>query len=132
MKNSTEVRVYYSETDHGGAVYYANYLKWFEIGRTELLRQHGFDYATFEKRGLIAPVVDVHCEYKHPALYNDLIAIETSIEKIGNTSITFAYEIKNKETDKLLAKGSTVNVFVDMKTQKPTPLPNELRDSFEK
>lgn len=65
-------RVYYSDTGHGHVVYYANYLRWFEIGRTEILRQNGFDYADFEKRGIIAPVVEVHCNYKSQALYNDI------------------------------------------------------------
>ena len=51
--NETEQRVYYADTDHGGVVYYANYLKWFEIGRTEILRQSGLDYADFEKNGMI-------------------------------------------------------------------------------
>lgn len=53
--NATEQRVYYADTDHGHVVYYSNYLKWFEIGRTEILRQSGFDYNEFEKQGIIAP-----------------------------------------------------------------------------
>ena len=71
--NITEQRVYYADTDHGGVVYYANYLKWFEIGRTEILRQSGFDYNEFEKQGIIAPVVEVKCSYKEPARYNDVM-----------------------------------------------------------
>ena len=62
--NETEQRVYYADTDHGQVVYYSNYLKWFEIGRTEILRQSGFDYSDFEKQNIIAPVVEVKCNYK--------------------------------------------------------------------
>src|SRR3989338_11416573 len=114
--NRTEQRVYYSDTDHGGVVYYANYLKWFEIGRTEILRQNKIDYNNFEKRELIAPVVEVKCAFKELARYNDIIIIETKIEHIGNSSMKFAYSIIRKNDKKLLAEGYTVNVFVDMKT----------------
>ena len=128
--NRTEQRVYYSDTDHGGVVYYANYLKWFEIGRTEILRENGFDYADFEKQGILAPVVEVHCNYKSPASYNDIIIIKTAIENIGNTSIKFHYDVIRKKGKKLLADGHTVNVFVDKKTMKPIRIPDDLRKAL--
>ena len=131
MKNKTEIRVYYADTDHGGIVYYANYLKWFEIGRTEILRQAGFNYADYEKKSLIAPVVEVKCNYNDSARYNDLIIIETAIEKIGNSSIKFNYNIIRKKDKKLLAEGYTINVFVDMKTKKSTKIPEELRKALQ-
>ena len=130
--NKTEQRVFYADTDHGGVVYYSNYLKWFEIGRTELLRDYGFDYADFEESGLIAPVVEVHCTYRHPARYNDKILIKTGIKNVGNSSIKFHYEIIRKKDDKLLAKGYTVNVFVDKKTMKSVPIPKELRTGIQR
>ena len=129
--NQTEHRVYYADTDHGGVVYYSNYLKWFEIGRTEILRQSGFDYADFEKQGLIAPVVEVHCIYKQSAKYNDIIIIKTTIENIGNSSIKFNYKVIRKKDDVLLAEGYTVNVFVGIKTKKPLRIPDELRKTLE-
>ena len=129
--NITEQRVYYSDTDHGGVVYYANYLKWFEIGRTEILRQTGFNYSDFEKQGIIAPVVEVHCNYKAPVKYNDIIIIKTTIENIGNSSIKFHYEIIRKSDNTLLAEGYTVNVFVDKKTMKSTKIPDELRKGLQ-
>jgi len=129
--NETEQRVYYKDTDHVGVVYYANYLKWFEIGRTEILRQVNFDYKQFKKQGLIAPVVEVKCNYKEPVRYNDLIIIKTTIDKIGNSSIKFDYKIINKKTKNLLAEGYTVNVFVDIKTMKSKSIPEELRKALE-
>lgn len=128
--NETEHRVYYSDTDHGGAAYYANYLKWFEIGRTEILRKHGFNYSDFEKKGLIAPVVEVKCTYKSPARYDDIIVLKTKIASIGNSSIRFDYEITGKKAGTLLAEGYTVNVFVDIKSNKPIKVPDELRKAF--
>ena len=125
--NETEQRVYYSDTDHGGVVYYANYLKWFEIGRTEILRKAGFDYSDFEKQGIIVPVVEVKCNFKFPAQYNDLIIIKTSIDNIGNSSIKFIYEIIRKKDNKLLAEGYTVNVFVNKKEIKSMEIPDKLR-----
>ncbi|MBI2135087.1 acyl-CoA thioesterase [Candidatus Woesearchaeota archaeon] len=129
--NETEQRVYYADTDHGGVVYYSNYLKWFEIGRTEILRQLGLNYADFEKKGLIAPVVEVKCSYRGPALYNDIIIIRTKIENMGNSSIRFSYEIINRKNGKLLAEGYTVNVFVDRKTMKSARIPEELRKAMQ-
>ena len=129
--NETWQRVFYSDTDHGGVVYYSNYLKWFEIGRTEILRQSGFDYNDFEKQGIIAPVVEVKCGYKEPARYNDVVIIKTTIGNIGNSSIEFQYEIIKKKGNKLLAEGYTVNVFVEKKTIKSVPIPKELRSKIE-
>lgn len=129
--NETEYRVYYSDTDHGGVVYYANYLKWFEIGRTEILRQYGFNYANFENQNIMAPVVEVKCNYKLAAKYNDIVMIKTNIEKLGNSSIRFHYEIIRKKDNKLLAEGYTVNVFVDKKTMNSTKIPNNLRKSLQ-
>ena len=125
--NQTELRVYYSDTNHGYVVYYSNYLKWFEIGRTEILRQVGYDYSDFEKQNLIAPVVEVKCNYKQPARYNDIIIIKTTIDNIGNSSIKFNYDIIRKNDKVVLANGYTINVFVNMKTQESTPIPEELR-----
>jgi len=133
MKNNkTELRVYYADTDHGHVVYYANYLKWFEVGRTELLRQYGFNYSDIEKKGIIAPVVEVKCNYKHPARYNDTIIIRTTIADIGNSSIKFDYKISRKSDNQALAEGYTVNVFVNIKTKKSTKIPDDLRKTITK
>ena len=131
MKNSTEVRVYYADTDHEGVVYYANYLKWFEIGRTEILRQYGYDYSGIEKKDIIVPVVEVKCSYKQSAKYNDVVIINTTIGNIGNSSIMFNYEIIRKKDKKLLAEGYTINVFVDRKTMKSIKIPEELRKALQ-
>jgi len=129
--NETEQRVYYADTDHGHVVYYANYLKWFETGRTELLRDFGFNYVDFEKKDLIVPVVEVKCNYKEPARYNDIIIIKTTIVNIGNSSVKFNYKIIRKKDNKLLAEGYTVNVFVNINIRKSTKIPDELRKALE-
>lgn len=123
MKHIHNVRVTYADTDHAGAVYYANYLKWLEIGRTEILRERGLTYAEFEKHGIVAPVVHVEIDYKDTPKYDELVEIHTTLEAIGNSSITFSYEIKKGE--KLFATAKTVNVFT--KDRKKVPVPEQIR-----
>ena len=125
-KNKTEHRVRYSDTDHFGVVYYARYLDWFEAGRTEILREHGTNYADLEKKGVFAPVVEVKVNYKVPAKYDQIVIVETEIEKIGNTSIKFNYKVFNKENMKLLAEAYTVNVFINQ-DMKPVKVPEEVK-----
>jgi len=131
-KNVVERRVYYHDTDHAGVVYYANYFKWFEIGRAELLRQEGISYAALEKNGLIAPVAEAQCTYKTPAVYDETVCITTWIGKIGNSSVHFKYRITKKGSDVLVAEGSTVNVFIDVKKRNPVNVPKEMRVRFSK
>ncbi|HIH05376.1 TPA: acyl-CoA thioesterase [Candidatus Woesearchaeota archaeon] len=130
FSSTTEQRVYYADTDHGGVAYYASYLRRFEVGRTELLRELGIEQGELDREGILLPVVEVKCEYKSPALYNDIILIETSIMKIGNKSITFSYGILRKEGRKLLAQGHTVNVFA--KGTSSTEIPPDIRKKLEK
>jgi len=131
MKNKMDIRVYYADTDHEGVVYYANYLRWFEIGRTEILRQYGYDYCDIKKKNIIVPVVEVKCNYNDSAKYNDVIIIETSIERTRNSSIKFSYKIIRKKDEKLLAEGYTVNVFVGRKTMSSIKIPEELRKALQ-
>ena len=128
--NRIERRVYHSDTIPGRDVYYANYLKWFEVGRAELLRQLGFDYNKYEKRGNSAPVVEVKCDYKGSAEYDDVIIIKTNVGNIGKNSIKFKYEILRKKDNKLLVDGYTVHVFINTKKRKHVEVPEELREKL--
>lgn len=126
MKNITEHRVRYADTDHFGVVYYARYLDWFEAGRTEILRAKGITYAELEKKGLFAPVVEVKVNYKKPARYDDIVELETSVEHVGNSSIKFVYKVFNKKTKELLCEAYTVNVFIN-KEMESVRIPDEVR-----
>jgi len=130
MKNLTEHRIRYGDTDHFGVVYYARYLDWFEAGRTEILRVNGITYSELEKKGLFAPVVEIKVNYKKPPRYDDLVVVETSVDKIGNSSIKFNYKVFNKKTNDLLAEAYTVNVFIN-KEMKPVRIPDEVRKALE-
>ena len=123
----TQQRVIYADTDAGGVVYYANYLKYFEIGRRELLRKLGIDIVNLDSKGIIVPVVEVKCNYLRPARYDDLLMIETKISQINDKSIKFEYEIKRKSDKTLLTKGYTINVFVDKNKMKSCNIPIDVK-----
>ena len=86
-QNKYIYRVRYHDTDHFGVMYYANYLRLFEIGRTEILRDNGISYAELEKQGFFAPVKEVKVIYNSPARYDDEVVLETKIENIGNSCL---------------------------------------------
>ena len=124
--NKTEIRIRYADTDHFGVVYYANYLNFFEAGRTEILRENGISYKEYEEKGFFAPVVHVEVDYKCSARYDDLIEIETKIEKIGNSSVHFAYIVRNKSDNCILVTAKTINVFIKKSGEKIS-VPEEIR-----
>jgi acyl-CoA thioester hydrolase len=108
----TEYRVIYGDTDQMGVVYYANYLRFFEAGRNEYLRAHGARYRDVEAELQIhLPVVEAHVAYKLPARYDDLLAVETTLAKVGKASARFEYRVLRAE--ELLATGHTVHACVD-------------------
>ena len=111
--NLTTYRVIYGDTDQMGVVYYANYLRWFEKGRSELLRQSGIPYVTVERLGIHFPVTEVSCRYFRSAHYDDLIKIETRLSSLGRASLTFLYRIFRENEDTLLASGSSKHACVD-------------------
>lgn len=112
-KAETEVRVRYQETDQMGVAYHANYLVWFEVGRTEFMRKIGMPYAEFEKGGLYLPVLKAYCEYKHAVRYDDLLTIITRLEQLQNVRLTFHYDVRRES--KLLASGYTEHAFINEK-----------------
>lgn len=107
------VRVRYKDTDQMGVAYYANYLVWFEVGRTELMRSAGLPYSEFEKNNLYLPVLKAYCEYRSAARYDDELAVLTHIKSMHNIRLTFSYEIKHE--NRLLATGYTEHVFMNEK-----------------
>jgi acyl-CoA thioester hydrolase len=127
---STPLRVRYAETDQMGVVYYANYLVWFEIGRTDFCRQHGFSYREMEvKDGLYIMVAEVRCRYKAPARYDDDIQVRTCLREVRNRVLVFAYEVCRQPGDEVLAEGETIHVITDREGH-PRALPDQYRELF--
>ncbi len=126
---TTEVRVLYGDTDAGGVVYNANYLRYFEMGRTELMRDHVCSYREIEERGFVLPVTECWARYKAPAFYDDLLIIETSVAEVNRIKCKFSYRILRNEKDgkrpRLLVKGFTVHAAIT-REGKLTRLPDEI------
>src|SRR5260221_2595960 len=88
------IRVRYAETDQMGVVYHSNYLIWFEVGRVELMRALGFDYKLMElEDDTFIVVADVHCRYHHPARYDELLTVRTTILEAKNHTLQFASDL---------------------------------------
>ncbi len=126
---TTTCRVLYGDTDAGGVVYNANYLRYFEMGRTEYMREWVCSYSDIEKLGIVLPVTECYTRFKAPAHYDDLIIIETSLAELRKISCRFTYRITRKEPGKerpkLLVKGYTVHASIN-REGKLTPLPADI------
>ena len=131
----TTVRVLYGDTDAGGVVYNANYLRYFEYGRTEMMREHVCSYKEIEELGFILPVTECWARYKAPAFYDDLLIIETEISEISPIKCKISYRIlreeEGKEKPKLLVKGYTVHAAITAEG-KLTRLPDIMQERLEK
>ena len=109
--SQTQIRVRYAETDQMGVVYHSNYFPYFESARAESIRQLGYTYADMEKMGVFMPVVDVHCKYLRPALYDDLLTVKTILKELPvQHKIEFHHEVFN-EKNELLANGKDHFIF---------------------
>ena len=128
--NVTSYRVIYGDTDQMGVVYYANYLRWFERGRSEFLRQIGLPYSTIEQQGFHFPVTEVNCRYATPSRYDDVVRIETEIMELGRASLSFGYRISREANNDLLATGSTKHACID-RAGKVTRIPRMLIEAMD-
>ncbi len=122
-------RVLYSDTDAGGVVYNANYLRFFELGRSEFMRELVISYNEMENQGYIMPVVESYLRFKAPAHYDDMLIIKTAIQDIKEVSCRFNYQILHKENNSLLVKGFTVHASVN-RQGKLKKLPHDFIDKL--
>ena len=129
--HETTIRVIYGDTDAATVVYHANYLRYFEIGRTELMREKVSSYHEIQKLGIILPVTECQLRYKAPAFYDDILTVECYVAKLTNLTCRFNYKIMREEGEKrkLLVKGYTVHAAVN-KDGKLTKLPQEMFDKI--
>jgi len=112
--HETTIRVRYAETDRMGVVYHANYLVWFEIGRTEFCRARGFSYKDMEENEhAFLVVAESYCRYKAPAQYDDEMVIRTHITELRRRSVRFGYEIIRAADGLIIAEGETGHVVTD-------------------
>jgi acyl-CoA thioester hydrolase len=127
---AAQLRVRYAETDQMGVVYHSNYVVWFEVGRVEMLRQLGFTYRDMEQQdNTHIAVVDVHCRFKYPARYDDLIDIRTRLINVRESLLHFGYEIRRAEDGKALAEGESMHIVVNSEFRR-IHLPKKYLDPF--
>jgi acyl-CoA thioester hydrolase len=121
----SQVRVRYAETDQMGVAWHGGYLAWFEVGRTDLLRDRGCTYRELEAQGLRLPVVECSVRYLRPAHYDDVLQIHTRLAELRGARVGFAYEVRREGDAQPLATGSTTHAALDGRGR-PRRLPEDL------
>ena len=122
--------MHYALTDQMGVVYYGNYAQFYEIGRTEAIRQLGYTYKDIEAMGIIMPVVEMNSKFLRPAKYDDLITVKTTLRELPTGhAINFFFEIFNDD-DKLLNAGNVILYFMEAVTMKRAKMPAELEEKL--
>ncbi|WP_270181952.1 acyl-CoA thioesterase [Alkalihalobacillus sp. CinArs1] len=116
--STTPITVRYAETDQMGVVYHANYLIWFELGRTTLINDLGFKYADMEEEGILSPVVDIEASYKRPVRYGDEVRVKTWVEHYDGIRVVYGYEV-TKEDDTICVTGKSVHTCVKKESFRP-------------
>ncbi len=138
--HKTEIRVRYADTDQMKFVYNGKYFEYFEVGRTEMLREIGLPYNLIENEGYQLPVLETHAKFITPAKYDDILIVETRVKDFLSFRIHNDYRIFRKGTDELIAEGFTEHVFIKESTKKPSRPPEFFikamkpfyKDEFEK
>ena len=125
MEHVATVRVIFGDTDAAGIVYYGNYLRWFEVGRAELMRRRGFSYLVTMERGVLLPVIEASACYHASARYDDVLRIHAGIRDVRGVRLTFGYRIE-RDDGTALATGHTVHAFTG-RDGKPVRPPAEFR-----
>jgi acyl-CoA thioester hydrolase len=128
-ESRSTVRVRYAETDQMGIVYYANYLVWFEVGRTDWLRETGWSYRDMEADGYALPVIEARCSYLESARYDDELEVRTTSTLESPVRIQFLYEVVRAADGAKLATGMTVHAAMG-KGGRPRRLPDRVRTLF--
>ena len=128
--HKTSLRVRYADTDQMHFAYNGKYFEYFEVGRTEMMRDNGLTYKSIEEHGYNMPVYSVHIDFKNPAFYDELLEIETKVEKLPVARVHIDHIIKSKERDVVIAEGYVELVFIESKTKKLTRAPQFFIDAI--
>ena len=132
IKNKFTIRVRYADTDKMQFVYNGKYLEYFEVGRTELLREYGLPYNEIEKMGYQLPLTETNLKFRKPAVYDDLLVIESTVSELFTPKVHVDYKIFNKESGELLVEGFTDHFFIKTETKKACRPPKLYIDKLAK
>jgi acyl-CoA thioester hydrolase len=129
--STREIQLYYADTDAMGVIYHANYLKFFELGRTGLIEDIGYSYIDMEELGFFAPVYDVQVTYKKPLRFGDKAYVKTWVEKNDGVKTVYGYMVVNGKGE-VCAEGTTTHIIVKKENFKPTSFKKAFPDWFQK
>lgn len=128
--HSTNIRIHFALTDQMGVVYHGHYAQFFEIARTESIRELGFSYKSMEALGIMMPVVDMHTRFLRPVKYDDLITVTINLREMPlHHKIVFHGEIHN-EAGELCTSGTVTLYFIERATMKRTVLPEKMKKAL--
>jgi acyl-CoA thioester hydrolase len=127
--SETKIRVYYEDTDQMGVVYYGNYARYYEIGRTEMIRELGFTYKQLEEMNIMLPARSLKINYLKSAYYDELLTVRTIVDTIPMVKFPIKTEIYN-EKGELINSGEVVLVFYNSLTNKPVSAPKFFTDEL--
>lgn len=116
--HKTQIRVRYADTDQMQYVYNGKYIEYFEVGRTEMIREQNLTYKSIEENGYLMPVNSVFIKYKNPAFYDELLEIETRVEKIPDVRVHLDHTVRSVERNKIICEGYVELVFIQKDTKK--------------
>ncbi|MEJ2038145.1 MAG: thioesterase family protein [Desulfosarcinaceae bacterium] len=131
LSHQVRYRVIYGDTDAMGVAYHANYLRWFEIGRTELLRSWGLPYKQIESAGYLLPVAEAQIKYHQPARYDDTLVIEATLDPTFKGGLKIDYRILDETRERLHATGYTRHACQNREGRVVRP-PAMIREQLEK
>jgi acyl-CoA thioester hydrolase len=126
QEGAVEVRVRYPEVDSMGVAHHGTHFIWFEMGRTEYMRDRGVPYSDVEKEGIYLPVIEASCSYTAPARYDEVLRVRTTLAEVGAVRVTFSYRIERASDGHPLATGRTTHAAID-RHGRPRRLPAMLR-----
>lgn len=129
IKKETTVRVRYYETDQMGVTHHANYIKFFEVGRSEFMREIGFPYSKMEEEGCMSPIMSIQIRYVRPSGYDDTLTIQTEVRALPTDYAMFYQDIYN-EKGKLVAGGTVKLTFINAETRKREQAPKRLLEAL--
>jgi acyl-CoA thioester hydrolase len=127
---SHQHRVRYRECDPMGIVYHTHYLDFFEVARTEALRDAGIRYRDLEAEGIIMPVVEVEVQYHGPAYYDDLLVVDVHFARRPTMRVPIDYTVRRDGEDDRLVTGHTTLCFMDAEARRPTRAPDAIQDAL--
>jgi acyl-CoA thioester hydrolase len=132
LKHHSEVRVRYADTDQMKFAYNGKYFEYFEVGRTEMMRELGLPYHVIENSGYYMPVIETKIHFLTPAYYDELLTIETRVEKLPTVKVHIDHIVKAKERGVIICEGYVELAFLDAKTNRPTRAPKIFLNAINK